>query len=290
MMTKMNKLSKREIEISELLLQGMSNKQIALNLGISDHTVEFHLKNIYEKLQVSSRTGAILTLGKSTGTFGEKPGKSIVDSGVEKSDNRDSSLIAKAEISDTDLGPGFQKSGTKFEKYKILILVILILVGIAFAAILVFVLFKQAKWENYQRECEYPDMSTAGQMIWRSNASDSRVHGQFGAAAGLPWPAQAGYVMYQNINIPGFDQLFLKLRYSKNSPASVPILIYIDDETAPRASIHPKDQHNWDQFTWTEPILLGKIDSGVHSIKLFTDGQQYGVADLDMFILTNNLP
>ena len=48
------KLSKREEEVANLLRMGKSNKQIADVLSISDRTVEFHLKNIYKKIQVSS--------------------------------------------------------------------------------------------------------------------------------------------------------------------------------------------------------------------------------------------
>ena len=62
-----NQLSEREKEVTELLMQGKSNKQIALALGISASTVEYHLKNIYKKLQVNSRTEAVLRLGKSVG-------------------------------------------------------------------------------------------------------------------------------------------------------------------------------------------------------------------------------
>ena len=54
-MAQFNKLSNREWEVAKLLLQGKSNKLIASALGISDRTVEFHLKNIYAKFQVSSR-------------------------------------------------------------------------------------------------------------------------------------------------------------------------------------------------------------------------------------------
>jgi len=65
--------SKREQDVIELLLQGKSNKTIALLLGISTSTVEFHLRNIYAKLQVGTRTEAIVKLsnnqlGKSTGS------------------------------------------------------------------------------------------------------------------------------------------------------------------------------------------------------------------------------
>ncbi len=58
--------SEREKEVTELLLQGKSNKQITLALGISASTVEYHLKNVYKKLQVNSKTEAVLLLGKST--------------------------------------------------------------------------------------------------------------------------------------------------------------------------------------------------------------------------------
>jgi DNA-binding CsgD family transcriptional regulator len=59
-------LSKREKEVLKLVLQGKSNKQIALSLDISVRTVEFHLKNVYAKFQVSSRIELILKLGHAT--------------------------------------------------------------------------------------------------------------------------------------------------------------------------------------------------------------------------------
>jgi len=78
-MEQFNKLSNREWEVAKLLLQGKSNKLIALSLGISDRTVEFHLKNIYAKFQVSSRIELILKLGNATGKFEtEKLGPSTV--------------------------------------------------------------------------------------------------------------------------------------------------------------------------------------------------------------------
>ena len=42
-------LSRREKEVVEMLLLGRSNKQIALALGVSQRTVEFHLNNVYAK-------------------------------------------------------------------------------------------------------------------------------------------------------------------------------------------------------------------------------------------------
>lgn len=53
-------LSQREEEILELLAQGYRYKEIADKLGISFDTVRSHLRNIYEKLHVSSRTEAVV--------------------------------------------------------------------------------------------------------------------------------------------------------------------------------------------------------------------------------------
>lgn len=89
-MAQFNQLSNREREVVKLLLQGKSNKLIALSLGISDRTVEFHLKNIYAKFQVSSRIELILKLGDATGRFDiEKLGYSTVDGKGENAENRD---------------------------------------------------------------------------------------------------------------------------------------------------------------------------------------------------------
>ncbi|MCI0540816.1 MAG: response regulator transcription factor, partial [Verrucomicrobiales bacterium] len=54
------KVSRRENEVLELLSRGMSNKQIAAQLGISYETVCVHLRRIYGKLHVRSRTAAVI--------------------------------------------------------------------------------------------------------------------------------------------------------------------------------------------------------------------------------------
>ncbi len=53
-------LSPREREILELLADGFPNKEIADRLGVSDGTVRWHLRHVYHKLHVRSRTEAAL--------------------------------------------------------------------------------------------------------------------------------------------------------------------------------------------------------------------------------------
>jgi DNA-binding NarL/FixJ family response regulator len=53
-------LSPREREILELLVQGFANKEIAQRVGVSDGTVRWHLRHVYNKLHVRSRTEAAL--------------------------------------------------------------------------------------------------------------------------------------------------------------------------------------------------------------------------------------
>ena len=53
-------LSQREKEILELLSQGFANKEIADKLAISYQTVKVHVKHIYEKLHVRSRSEALM--------------------------------------------------------------------------------------------------------------------------------------------------------------------------------------------------------------------------------------
>ena len=90
-------LSDREWEVAKLLLEGKSNKLIAAALQISERTVEFHLKNIYAKYQVSSRVELILKLGESTGSG--KPVESTVESKEEIKENRDRLILSNLSTS-----------------------------------------------------------------------------------------------------------------------------------------------------------------------------------------------
>ena len=53
------RLTPQETELLKLLLEGHHKKTAAREMDISIHTISFHLKNIYEKLQVHSKTEAV---------------------------------------------------------------------------------------------------------------------------------------------------------------------------------------------------------------------------------------
>jgi two-component system NarL family response regulator len=52
-------LTRREVEVMELISQGLRNKEIAASLGISDETARDHVKRILAKLDVADRSAAI---------------------------------------------------------------------------------------------------------------------------------------------------------------------------------------------------------------------------------------
>ncbi len=58
--TQSTPLTAREVEVLEMLAEGLGNKAIALRLNLSEHTVKFHISSIFSKLDVSSRTEAVI--------------------------------------------------------------------------------------------------------------------------------------------------------------------------------------------------------------------------------------
>ncbi len=53
-------ITPREIEVLRMLAEGLVNKDIAARLGISEHTVKFHISSILDKLGASTRTEAVI--------------------------------------------------------------------------------------------------------------------------------------------------------------------------------------------------------------------------------------
>ena len=56
------KLSGREMEICECVSRGLDNKQIGKQLGISEHTVKTHLRNIYSKTGIHDRANLAIRI------------------------------------------------------------------------------------------------------------------------------------------------------------------------------------------------------------------------------------
>jgi two-component system, NarL family, response regulator YdfI len=59
-------LTPRENEVLAMLAEGLANREIADRLGVSDHTIKFHISSILDKLGASTRTEAV-TLGLRMG-------------------------------------------------------------------------------------------------------------------------------------------------------------------------------------------------------------------------------
>ncbi len=53
-------LSPREMDVLEMLAEGLSNKEIAYRLTISEHTAKFHVNSILTKLNAGTRTEAVM--------------------------------------------------------------------------------------------------------------------------------------------------------------------------------------------------------------------------------------
>jgi DNA-binding NarL/FixJ family response regulator len=54
-----DRLTDRELEVLESVAAGLTNKEIAGALGVSENTVKFHLRNILDKLHAQSRAEAV---------------------------------------------------------------------------------------------------------------------------------------------------------------------------------------------------------------------------------------
>ncbi len=83
-----NGLSNRESEVAELVTKGLSNKEVANQLFVTEKTVKFHLTNIYKKMNVKSRAQLIVWC---------LPHMGFVDTEERRMDNRANPAAAQAQ-------------------------------------------------------------------------------------------------------------------------------------------------------------------------------------------------
>lgn len=78
-----SRLSARQIQVLELVADGLSNAEIADRLALSPNTVKFHLRDIYRRLHVSSRLQAAAALRETVAASIEWPGRLPVRVGAD---------------------------------------------------------------------------------------------------------------------------------------------------------------------------------------------------------------
>ena len=55
----LEELTRREMEVLRMVADGLSNREIAARLSVSEHTIKFHISSVLGKLGASSRTEAV---------------------------------------------------------------------------------------------------------------------------------------------------------------------------------------------------------------------------------------
>ena len=77
-------LSRRETEVVVLVLQGLTNKQVADKLCVAEKTVKFHLTNIYKRMKISRRSQIVWTLplGDFLEKFKDNPSQQNLEAGA----------------------------------------------------------------------------------------------------------------------------------------------------------------------------------------------------------------
>jgi DNA-binding CsgD family transcriptional regulator len=126
-----SELSERELEILKLLATGASNKDIAQQLYISTNTVKVHLRNIFYKISVTTRTEAAM-YAVHKGLVTTPNGLSIQDAAAQPPDEAPGALSQSADASgETELPKGLLARLWKTSKTLVLLLVLVGILGVS---------------------------------------------------------------------------------------------------------------------------------------------------------------
>lgn len=68
----LSQLSKREHQVMEYVVMGLSNKLIARKLFLTERTIKFHCSNIYRKLHIKNRASLAVLVQQSSDRFSGK--------------------------------------------------------------------------------------------------------------------------------------------------------------------------------------------------------------------------
>ena len=93
-------LSNREAEVAELVTKGLSNKEVANQLFVTEKTVKFHLTNIYKKMSLKSRAQLIVWCMPHF-SFAETPSSSNGNAGAANTNASNETAISNQSIQNT---------------------------------------------------------------------------------------------------------------------------------------------------------------------------------------------
>ncbi len=99
-------LSNREAEVAELVVKGLSNKEVANQLFVTEKTVKFHLTNIYKKMSVKSRAQLIVWC---------MPYQSFVENNTQESSNTTNNSIPAGSSTINNNNQGFHSTVSEEE-------------------------------------------------------------------------------------------------------------------------------------------------------------------------------
>ncbi len=93
-------LSNREAEVAELVTKGLSNKEVANQLFVTEKTVKFHLTNIYKKMSLKSRAQLIVWCMPHF-SFAEAPAAANANVGAAPASSSNESAASNQSIQNT---------------------------------------------------------------------------------------------------------------------------------------------------------------------------------------------